>query len=65
MKKTPGVALALDNCSAIEIIDDKFKIITTKKEAQAYKVYWKNGKYHKSKIDKLKNYLSIVELLKK
>ncbi len=33
MKKTPGVAVAIDNCCALEIVDDKFA--KTKEEADA------------------------------
>jgi len=42
--KDGGSAIALDNCSAIEIIDDKYRIITSSKKAKAYRVYKKNGK---------------------
>jgi len=45
MRRTPGIAIALDNCAALEIIDNKFRIVTSKKSAGAYKAYWKNGKY--------------------
>lgn len=44
-KKSKEVALALDNCSAIEIVNDKYRIITSKKTAKAYKVYWQNNCY--------------------
>ena len=37
--KYGGVGLALDDYAAIEILDDKFKIITTKPIARAHKVY--------------------------
>lgn len=45
MKRTPGVAIALDNCSAIEIIDAGYRILTSNNSARAYKVYWSNGEY--------------------
>lgn len=65
MKKTYGVAIALDNCSAIEVIDEKYRIITSKSSANAYKVYWKNNKYHEEKIKEEKKLKSLEELLKK
>lgn len=52
MKKTSGVAIALDNCCAIEIVDDSYRIISSKKGANGYKVYWKAGKYHEEMIKK-------------
>lgn len=50
MKKTTGIAVALDNCAAIEVVGDKFRIIRSKQTANAYKVYWRNGEYFKEKI---------------
>ena len=63
MKKNRGVAIAIDNCCAIEIIDDEYKILKSKKTANAYKVYWKNGKYFKELIPVKKNLQSLSEIL--
>ncbi|MDD5463772.1 MAG: peptidase E [Candidatus Moranbacteria bacterium] len=63
MKKNRGVAIAIDNCCAIEIIDDEYKILKSKKTANAYKVYWKNGKYFKELIPAKKNLQSLTDLL--
>lgn len=65
MKKTSGVAIALDNCCAIEIIDDKYKVITSKKTANAYKVYWKENKYYEEIIKKEKELKPLSQLLSK
>jgi dipeptidase E len=65
MKKTAGVAIALDNCSAIEVVGEKYRIITSKSSANAYKVYWKNNKYHEEKIKEEKEFKPLKELLKK
>jgi dipeptidase E len=65
MKKTSGVAIAVENCCAIEIIDNSFRIISSKKTAKAYKVYWKNGKYFKEKIPKKKDFSLIKKLVTK
>jgi len=43
--------LALDNCTAIEIIDDKYRIIKSKKTAKVYRTYWKKNKYFKDVIN--------------
>ena len=45
MKKLSGVAIALDNCCALEVIDDKYRILTAKKSARAYKIYWRDKEY--------------------
>jgi dipeptidase E len=63
MKKTPGVAIAVDNCCAIEIIDDTFRIIASSSNANAYKVYWKLNKYYEKKLEKSKNYKKLDGLI--
>jgi dipeptidase E len=65
MKKTLGVAIAVDNCCAIEIINDTYRVISSKKTVNAYKVYWKKGKYYEEIIEKSNALLPIKELLTK
>jgi len=65
MKKTSGIAIAIDNCCAIEIIDDKYKIISSKPSANAYKIYWKKDNYFEDIIKKENNLKSLKDLLKK
>ncbi len=65
MRKTSGVAIAIDNCCAIEIIDNKYRIISSKKSANAFKVYWKANKYHEELIKKEKKLKPINQLLLK
>jgi len=65
MKKTSGVAIAIENCCAMEIIDDTFRIINSKKTAKAYRVYWKDRKYFEEEISKKKEFLPIKELITK
>lgn len=50
MSKTKGVAIALEDCSAIEIVDEKYRIIRSNKTANAYRVYYKAGKHYKEKL---------------
>lgn len=65
MKKTSGIAIALDNNCAIEIIDDKYRIIASKNDANTYKAYWKRGKYYCEKIVKTTEFGLIKKLLTK
>lgn len=45
MKRTPKVpAIGLDN-SALEIIDNKYRVLTNDNNSVAQKCYWKNGEY--------------------
>lgn len=63
MKKNRGIAIAIDNCAALEVIGDQYRVIKTKKAANAYKVYWNNGKYHKELIVAKKNMQPLNKLL--
>ena len=50
MKKYSAVGIAIDDNCAIEFDGDKFKVLTSKENWKAYKVYWENGKYYKIEI---------------
>jgi len=52
LKRTPGTGIAVDTQCAIEIIDGEYRIIAAKKEANAYKLYWKKGQYFEELIQK-------------
>jgi len=65
MKKTSGVAIALDNCSALEVIDNNYRVISSKKSANAYVIYWKANKYIEKIIKKEKVFKPLTGLLLK
>lgn len=65
MKNTPGVAIALDNCAALEIVGNKYQIITSKNSANAYKVFWRRGKFFEEKIIKASNFQPVDQLFSK
>lgn len=47
IKETGLDGIALENCVALEIIDDKMKIVKSNNDRNAYKIIYKNGKYIK------------------
>ncbi len=65
MKKTAGVALAIDDCCAIEILNDKYRVIDSKEDANAYKVYWRKGEFYEEIIEKKKEFSLLEYLLRK
>lgn len=65
MQKTPGVAIALDNCCAIEIIDDQYRIISSRPSARAWKVYWRAGHFYEEEIPQKDTFAPLPTLLKK
>jgi dipeptidase E len=65
MKRTAGVGVALEDFCALEVIDDRYRIISSKPAAMAYKCFWKAGKYYQEPIAKLKEFSDLSELVKK
>lgn len=65
MKKTSRVvAIACEECTALEIVDEQFRIIKSKSSAKAYRIFWKNNKYVREEL-KNKTFLPITLLLQK
>jgi len=70
LKHIDKVGISLSNCTAIEIIDDKYRLIKTKPieeefEPYAYKTYWDNGKMYEEIINSTKELKPIKDLLNK
>lgn len=65
MKKTQGVAIAIDDCCALEIVDGKYRVIDSKPTANAYKVYWKREMFFEKTIEKSKEFKLVNLLLEK
>jgi len=68
LKGTDSIGIAMSNCAAIEIIDDKYKIITDNAfaygiEAYALRAYWKNNEYKSELLDHSKEYKNLKDLL--
>ena len=64
MKNMSGIALALQDCTALEVVGDKCRILSTRKKSNAYKVYWKRGKFYHTKLKKNRFFL-ISELVRR
>ncbi|MDO8563716.1 MAG: Type 1 glutamine amidotransferase-like domain-containing protein [Nanoarchaeota archaeon] len=65
MKRTSGVAVALDDNCALEIVDGKYRVISSKEESNAHKVYYKGSKLVYVLIPKEKDFSSLSYLLSK
>lgn len=64
MKKTPGIALALDDYCALVIIDNNFKLFSFKENANGYQLYWKNGLYHEAILEKNGPFVPLESIIK-
>jgi len=66
MKNTYKIpALALENGVALEVIDDKYRLIRSIPNTHAYKCYWSEGNYIKQEIEIMSEFKPISELYKK
>lgn len=70
LKNSDQIALAMSNCTAIEIIDDRYRLITSDAsfhniEAYGLKLYWKDGEYIEKRIDTSLEFKPLHDLLLK
>lgn len=65
MMHSPKVAICLDNCAALEVVGDEYRIIKSKPTAKAHKAFWKDGKYYLEEIEVRDSFASIDSLLMK
>ena len=70
LKGKEDIGLLLSNCTALEIVDEEYRIITSDASnhginAYAKKVFWRNGNYYEELLDLTNNFKNLKELLKK
>ncbi len=66
MKNTPDVVgITLDEYAAIEVIDNKYRILTANSKAKAHRVYWDGSEYVVEEIEKMKEFRDLNQLLTK
>ena len=63
LRRSAKVAICLDNCVAIEVIGDKYRIIKSKASAKAHKAYWKKNRYFVEEIVASDSFKGIANLL--
>ena len=67
LKENNQIGFAMSNCTALEIVDDKYRLITSDAsnhniEAFGLKIYWKDGKYIEEKLDTSIKFKPLSEL---
>jgi dipeptidase E len=65
MKRTSQIAIALEDCCALEVVEDSYRLVSSKPGAKGYRCYWKKGKYHQEPIKHSKEFSDLMELVKK
>ncbi len=59
-----GIGIAIDGSCAIEFIDDKYRVITSKDHANAFRVFRKRGRVISAIIPKRKTFTQVAKLYK-
>ena len=62
MKTTQGFAIGLENCAALHIKDDKYRILASKKNKKAYLIYWQDGEFVKQVLKPSQHFQSVTQI---
>jgi dipeptidase E len=65
IRENGGFSIALENCSALEVVDDQYRIITSSKNAHAYRLYRHNGKVVEEELPKDQKFRPLEELFER
>lgn len=70
LKSSEQIGLSMSNCTALEIVDDEYRLITSDAsyhniEAFGLKSYWKDGEYIEEYIDTSLDFKPLISLLTK
>ncbi len=70
LKTKDQIGLFFSNCSALEVVDDQYRIITSNAinygiEAYAKRAYWEEGEYYEEKLDLSSEWKPFQELLER
>lgn len=63
MRHYPGVAIALEDGAALEVVGDTYRLITAQPSVFGYKVYWKKGVFYHEKLVKNEQFQLLTGLL--
>ena len=65
MRKNSGIGIAVENCCAIEVVDDSYRILASKDGSKAHRVYWYRGEFYEEIIDQKEEFSSLKSLTNK
>lgn len=63
MRRTSGVALALDNCCALHIAGDGYRVLRSTPTARAYRAFWRRGVFEELPITDAADPQPLADLL--
>ena len=65
IEKRGGIGIACDNNAAIEIVGNRYRVITSTPDAKAYKLFKRNGRAIVSELPQDSEYTPLDGLLKR
>lgn len=70
LKTSNQIGLFMSNCTALEIVDDKYRLVTSDAsyhniEPYGFRAYWQDGEYLEERIDDSEEFKPLSELLEK
>ena len=65
MKNHKGVAIALDECCALAVLDDTYRVFASVKGRNGYRTFWKDGKYVEEPLVQSPHFRPLGPLLSK
>lgn len=70
LKETDQIGLLISNCTALEIVDDQYRLITSDAsrygiKAYGIKSYWEDNEYFEEALDTASNFKPLKDLLQK
>ena len=65
IRKIGGIGIAIEDCCAIEFVGDRYRVITVKPRAAAYRLYRRRGEVIEEKLETNAAWTPIAELYKK
>ena len=65
VRKHSDVAVAIDNNCAIEVVDDAYRVITSRAAAAAYRLLNRRGELSVKRIEQKEEYEAIAGLLQR
>lgn len=65
MKKVPGVAIAIEDRCALEVLGGGWRVLAAAEGRRAFRCYWKRGRYHEEELPRRRELAPLAALFDK
>lgn len=65
MKRYPSIGIGIDEKCAIELLEEKYRVISVNRNAGAYRVFRESGKVKIEEVEKTEDFMPVEELYKR